>query len=417
LRVLLLSQYYEPEPFKGDALGGGLVRRGHRVTAVTGFPNYPLGRVYDGYRQRPWQREERAGVQVVRLPMYTDHSRSAARRALNYGSFAASASVLGPALCGPQDVMWVHHPPLTVAAPALAISAVRRVPFVLEIQDLWPETLGATGMVGSSRVLDAVGRAAEALYRRAAALVVISHGFKRNLVAKGVPAGKVHVIHNWADEDVYRPVAPDPELARRWGLDGRFNVLFAGNIGPAQALGTVLDAAERLRDLPDVQMVFVGEGVDLAALTASAESRGLANVRFVPRQPPQAMPAFYALSDALLIHLRRDPLFEITIPSKTLAYLACGRPILCAVPGDAADVIERAGAGVTCPPEDADALAAVVRRLYAMPAAEREAMGAAGRAAYEAEYSQQGALDRYERLFADVAARRPSSQASAAGAA
>ncbi|MDB4948262.1 MAG: glycosyltransferase [Gemmatimonadetes bacterium] len=405
LRILLLSQYYDPEPFKGDALGGGLVRRGHRVTAVTGFPNYPLGRTYEGYRQRPWQWERRRGVRVLRLPMYPDHTRSAVRRALTYGTFAASASTLGPALCGPQDVMWVYHPPLTVAGPALAISRLRRVPFVLEIQDLWPETLAATGMVGSPRLLGAVGRAAMALYRRASALVVISEGFKRNLAAKGVPADKVHVIPNWADEEVYRPVAPDPALARRWGLEGRFNVMFGGNLGPAQGLGTVLDAADRLRGLPDVQLVLVGEGVDREGLERSAAERGLTNVRFLPRQPPEAMPALYALADALLLHLRRDPLFEITIPSKTLAYLACGRPVLCAVPGDAAEAVLGAGAGVACPSEDPAALAEAVRTLHAMPSLRREAMGAAGRAAYLALYSQEGAIGRYEALLARVARR------------
>jgi colanic acid biosynthesis glycosyl transferase WcaI len=404
LRVLLLSQYYEPEPFKGDVLGGELVRRGHRVSAVTGFPNYPLGRIYDGYRQRPWAWEDREGVRVLRLPLYPDHTRSVVRRALNYGTFAASAAVLGAALCGPADVMWVHHPPLTIGVPALAISRARGIPFVLEIQDLWPETLGATGMVGSGRVLGRVGRAAAALYRRAAALVVISPGFKRNLVAKGVPAGKVHVIPNWADETVYRPVPRDAALARRWGMEGRFNLVFAGNLGPAQGLGTLLDAAERLRDLPEVQIVIIGDGVDRQALEAGAGERGLGNVRFVPRQPAAAMPGFYALADALLVHLRRDPLFEITIPSKTVAYLACGRPVLCAVPGDAARAVEEAGAGLACPSEDPGALADAVRRLHALPPAERERMGEAARRAYVDGYSQRDSVDRYEAIFRGVAA-------------
>lgn len=399
MHVMLLSQYYEPEPFKGDVLGGRLAARGHEVSAVTGFPNYPYGSVYPGYRQKLWGREEREGVQVLRLPLYPDHSHSAARRSLNYLSFALSASILGPLLTRRPDVIWVHHPPLSVGMPALALSRFGRIPFVLEIQDLWPETLQANDFLRQGRLARWLAAGALSLYRRASAIIVISPGFKKNLVTKGVAAEKIHVISNWADEIVYRPVPRDEELACATGMAGRFNVVFAGNMGPSQALGVVLDAADRLRDVPDAQFVMIGDGISRRELEATARQRGLENVIFIGRKPKEEMPGYYALADALLVHLRKDPLFEITIPSKTLAYLASARPIICAVPGDAADVVHSAGAGLIATPEDPVSLADAVRRLARMPRQEREAMGRNGRAEFEASYSQSAVLDRYEVLF------------------
>jgi len=382
------------------------VARGHQATSITGFPNYPQGRIYPGYRQRLWRREQIDGVQVLRVPLYPDHSRSTVRRSLNYLSFATSASLLGPALSGPADVMWVYHPPLTVGIPAWWIGLLRRVPFVYEVQDMWPETLAATGMMPSQRVAGWVSRLARFVYRQAAAITVISPGFKRNLVEKGVPPDKIHVIPNWADEDVYRPVPRDEALAVRHGLAGRFNIVFGGNMGAAQGLHNVVEAATLLRDTPAVQFVFIGDGVDKDALSQMASERELDNVHFVGRQPATEMPRLFALADVLLVHLKRDPLFEITIPSKTPAYLACGRPILGVVSGDPADVIREAGAGIICPQEDPAALAQEVRSLYTMPQVRRETMGQAGRTGFLANYTRQVLLDRYEALFSELAQRK-----------
>lgn len=418
MRIVVLSQWYQPEPEpKIHLLARDLAARGHQVTSITGLPNYPSGRIQPGYRFRPWaQTEQKDGVRVVRVPLYADHSPSAVKRVLNYASFASSAAVFGPLLSGPADVMWVYHPPLTVALPALAIAAARRIPFAYEIQDLWPETLAATGMVGSQRALDAVGAAARRVYRRADRLVVISPGFKRNLVAKGVPAEKIEVIPNWADEDVYRPVPRDPALAREEGLEGRFNVVFTGNMGAAQGLGNVLDAAALLRDEPRVQLVLVGDGLEEPALRRRAEAEGLRNVRFLGRRPAAAMPALCALADVLLVHLRADPLFEITIPSKTISYLACGRPILTVGAGDPADVVTGAGAGVACPPGDPAALAASVRALMALDEGERDRLGRAAREAFLAHHTRAGLVSRYEALLEGMVAARAASGAARARA-
>lgn len=415
MRIIVLSQWYHPEPeLKAHPLARELAARGHSVTAITGLPNYPAGRIYPGFRARPWpQVETKDGVRVVRVPLFPDHSHSASKRVLNYGSFALSAAAFGPLLSGPADVMWVYHPPLTTCLPALALAGARRIPFVYEIQDMWPETLAATGMVRAPRALSAVGRVAEFLYRRADRLTVISPGFKRNLISKGVPGSKIEVLPNWADEAIYRPLEPDLDLARELGTLDRFNVLYAGNLGAAQGLDNLLAAAAQLRDEPRIQFLLAGDGVEEAGLRRRVEEQELRNVRFLGRVAPERIPVLCALSDVLLVHLRPDPLFEITIPSKTIAYLACGKPILTVSRGDPADVVSDARAGQACRPGDPGALASAVRTLQGMSAERRAEMGRDGRRYFLSNFTRARLVDRYEALLTEVARRKGDAHARA----
>src|SRR6266508_620734 len=259
MRILALSQWYPPEPdIRAGVLARELADRCHAVTALTGFPNYPNGRIYPGYEQRLRSVERDGAARVVRVPLYPSHSHSAFGRVLTYGTFAASAMLLGGPATGSIDVVWAYHPPITTGLAAVVIGAARRAPFVFEIQDMWPETLAATGMVRGGAFLSGVGAMARWIYERAAAISVISPGFKRNLIAKGVSGEKIVVIPNWADETVYRPMPRDPTAARAAGLPTGFIVLYAGNMGPAQDLLNVLRAAKQLTDLAEVRFVFVG---------------------------------------------------------------------------------------------------------------------------------------------------------------
>ena len=385
MRILILTQWYPPEPQKLQSdLAETLRSLGHDVTVLTGFPNWPSGKLYPGYRLRHWQKENRDGVPLIRIPLSPDHSRSVFKRILNYVSFAASAAVLGPWLAPRTDVVHVVHPPVAVGGAGWLISRLWRVPFAYEILDMWPETLRATGMMNSERALSLIGWFAKWVYNRAAAIRVISPGFRDNLLGKGVPPEKVHIISNWVDTDFYKPMKPDPELARKLGLAGRFNIMYAGTIGLAQKLDTVLDTACLLQDLPDIQFVLVGDGIELPRLQETAWARQLHNVRFLGRYPGDMMPDFYALADVLLVHLRDDPLFRITVPHKTLTYLASGKPVLAAVEGDVADVVGSVRAGLTCPSSNPQALADTVRQFFEMSPIERDAMGQNGRrTAYE----------------------------------
>ncbi len=351
MRILLLTQWYPPEPAKLLAdLAQSFQAAGHEVTVLTAFPNYPIGKLYPGYRMRTWQRETIDGVSVIRVPLYPDHGRSKVRRAMNYLTFAVSASFLGRCLAPRVDVIHAYCPPVTIGWPAWLLSRSFGVPFTMEIQDLWPETLEATGMLRGRRILTWIGRFANWVYRRAAAIRVISPGVRANLIGKGVPAHKVHVISNWVDTEVYRPTEPSARLAGEAGLAGRFNVMYAGNIGLAQGMDTVLDAAAAVADLAEVQFVLVGDGADLERIKRCVRDRGLANVIFLGQRATDEMPAFYALADVLLVPLRDDPLFRITIPHKVFAYMASGKPILAAVNGNAADTVRSSGAGLTCAP-------------------------------------------------------------------
>lgn len=390
MKILLLSQWYPPEPMKLlSDLTATLQELGHTVTVLTGFPNWPSGRVYPGYRLRLWQRETLDGVSVIRVALFPDHSRNPVRRALNFISFAISAAFLGPWLVQRPDAIHVVHPPITVGLPAWVLSRWWRIPFTMEIQDMWPENLESTGMVRSRRILGLVGAFASWVYRGSVGIRVISPGFLRNLIEKRVPPHKVRVISNWVDADYYSPREPNRELAARYGMAGRFNVLYAGTIGLAQGLDVVLAAAESLRlSLPDVQFVLAGDGLDYERLKLEAQTRGLSNVRFLGRLTGDCMPALYACANVLFLHLKHDPLFAMTIPHKVFTYLASSKPVLVGGEGDVVRIVVESRAGLACAPSDPDALANSVAALYSKSVVERDAMGKNGRQVACANYGR-----------------------------
>lgn len=399
MRILMLTQWFEPEPFfKGLQFARELARRSHRVEILTGFPNYPGGKLFPGYRLRAVQREVIEGIPVLRVPLYPSHDSSSFKRVTNYVSFALSAAFLGGALVKPADVMYVYHPPATVGLAAFAISRLRGIPFIYDIQDLWPDTLAATGMMPNRAVLAVVGRWCRFVYRKAAGIVVLSPGFRDKLIERGVPADKIEVIYNWSDQvRINTEMGP---VDRNLFPAGCFHVVFAGTMGKAQALDSVLAAALLLLNRrPLVRFTFIGGGVEADSLSRKAAQLGLANVQFLPRRSPSEMGTVFLAADALLVHLRDDPLFAITVPSKTQSYLAAGRPIIMAVRGDAADLVRRAGAGVTCNPQSPESLAAAIEELIQLPADERSHIGERGRTFYERELSLRVGVDRFERLF------------------
>lgn len=401
MKILLLTQWFDPEPtFKGLAFARELVRRGHEVEVLTGFPNYPGGRVYDGYRVKWLQRETIDGISIIRVPLFPSHNNSALQRIANYLSFALSAAVMGPLLVKPADVVYVYHPPATVALPAFSLKLLRRIPFVYDIQDLWPDTLAATGMLNNRMLLKCVGLWCRLTYRLADHLVVLSPGFKKKLQERGVSGEKVTVVYNWCDET--QIVAMDrSEAARREPeMTGRFNIVFAGTMGRAQALDAVLDAASMLiQRIPRIQFVFIGGGIEVERLQRMKTARNLDNVRFLPRRPVSEIGSVLSMADVLLVHLKDDPLFEITVPSKTQAYLAAGRPVLMAVRGDAAGLVEKAGAGAACTPEDPKSIAAAAEYLYSLPEAERDRMGKSGANYYRNELSLAVGAMQFETIF------------------
>ncbi|MBW3569604.1 MAG: glycosyltransferase family 4 protein [Gemmatimonadetes bacterium] len=395
MRILIVTQYFWPENFRINDLAAGLVERGHEVTVLTGVPNYPGGRFFDGYGLFRRGREEFNGVRVHRVPLGPRGGAGGVRLGANYLSFALSASVLAPlAARGRFDVVFVYEPsPITVGIPALVLKRIKRAPVLFWVQDLWPESLSATGAVRSPRILRAVERLVRRIYRGSDLILVQSEAFAPSVARLAGGDERIRYFPNTA-EAFYRPV-PREAAAGLPPLPDGFRVMLAGNIGAAQDFGTVLAAAERLRDRPDVHWLVVGDGRMRQWVQEQVAARGLGGtVHLLGPHPPERMPGFFAHADVLLASLRRDPIFASTIPSKVQSYMACARPIIAALDGEGARVVEESGAGLACPASDPDALADRVRTLAALPAAERARMGERGRAYFLEHFEREMLLDR-----------------------
>ena len=400
MRILFLTQWFDPEPhFKGLIFAKELQQRGHEVEVLTGFPNYPGGKIYDGYKVKPYQREVMDGITVHRVPLYPSHDKNAVRRVANYTSFGLAAAALGPFVVKKPDVIYAYHAPATIGIPAAILKARFGVPLVYDINDMWPDTLAATGMLTNQFALAAVGVYCRAIYHISDHIVVVTPGFRKLLMERGVPGEKVTVVYNWSHETGELPKY-EAANAKRLGFAGKLNVLFAGTMGTAQALDAVLGASKLLAERkPEVQFAFVGGGVDRERLEKRVEDEKLPNVLFLPRQEPSAMGSIYASADVLLVHLKDDPLFRITIPSKTTAYMAAGKPILMGVRGDAATMVEEAGCGLAFPPQDSDALAVAILQLVEMPPKKREELGQRARKFYDEKISLSAGCTAFEQVF------------------
>ena len=398
MRILILTQYFWPEAFRINDLAVALAGRGHAITVLTGLPNYPGGSLFPGYSLLGPSEEQHEGVRVLRVPLVPRGLRRSWQLAINYISFTVSASLLGPLRCrGPFDVLFVYEPsPILIGIPALVLRRLKGLPLVLWVQDLWPESLRATGAVTSPLLLRAVARLVRYIYRGCDRVLVQSRGFVDRVVAVGAERERVSYLPNWA-ESLYAPLELEPDAPERSEVPDGFRVLFAGNIGAAQSFETILDAAQLLRHHAEVHWVIVGDGHRKAWVEEQVRERGLgSSVHLLGPRPVGSMPRYLALGDALLVTLRRDPVFELTIPTKLQSYLACGRPVLAALDGEGARVVEEAGAGLTCPAEDPRALAAGVLRLLEMGTAGRRQLGERGRAYFAAHFEREHLITRVE---------------------
>ena len=402
VRVLLMTQWFDPEPtFKGIVFARELVRQGFEVEVITGFPNYPGGKIYPGYKIRLVQKEQIEGVNVTRVPLYPSHDKSKIGRILNYVSFACSLMIYG-LFSKKADVIYAYHPPLTVGIAASIVGFFRSVPVVNDIQDMWPDTLSSTGMISNKRVITLVGKVCEWVYKRSTKIVVLSPGFRTLLVERGVPPEKIEVIYNWCAEDAIAQASGEKTAVFK--PDAKFRILFAGNMGLAQALDVVLDAAVLLSTTaPQIEFVFLGGGLEVNNLKQLAQQLDLQNVVFLPPVSMAEVGAYLNAADALLVHLKKDELFRITIPSKTQAYMAAGRPILMAVDGDAADLVSNSHSGVVAKSGDAQSIADAAIKLLNATESERQTMAENGKAFYKANLSLSRGVERFGLIFKSLA--------------
>ncbi len=406
MKLLIVSQYFWPENFRINDLVADMVGRGHEVTVLTGQPNYPSGRFFPGYG---WVRpctEYYQGARVVRVPLVPRGSAGAIRLALNYVSFAVFGALgVWLRLRGKFDAVFVFEvSPVTVGIPAIVASRRFRAPILFWVLDLWPESLTAAGGVQSPRVLRAVGRLVRWIYRNCARVLVQSRAFIPEIARHGVPPSDILYFPGWG-ESLFQPLQ-QADSALLPPLPEGFKVLFAGNIGEAQDLPAVLKAAGLLRDRPDIHWLIVGDGRMAAWAKDEVQRCGLVQVHFLGRHPLESMPHFYAAADALLLSLKREPIFALTIPGKLQYYLACARPILAMLDGEGARIVRESGAGLTCPAGDAEGLAAQVLNLAAMPDAERRVMGLKGRKYYEANFDRTRLFDQLETWLEDAIQER-----------
>lgn len=383
-RLTFLTQWFEPEPTTAPVWIAEAMRdEGWDIGVLTGVPNYPDGVVHAGYSPRRRMTEVRRGLRITRTPLYPSHDSSALGRIANYISWALSSAVLGRRVLRGSDAVLVYSSPATAALGALLARVRHSVPFVLLIQDLWPDSIFASGFLNRPLIRRAVEPLVDLFvrwtYRNAFAIAVITPGMRAKLLDRGVPADKVHVVYNWVDETIFVPSEPRGELRTAAGIAPDACVfLYAGNVGAAQALEPLVDA---FVGVDRAHLVILGDGIRRPDLMKRAE--GVPNVHFLAPAPLARMTALQADADVLVVSLSDDPLFTITMPSKTQASLAAGRPVLAVAAGDVATVVADAEAGVTVPPGDVAAARAAIEHLVSLGPEGRARLGERSRRYYE----------------------------------
>ena len=400
MKVLIVSQYYPPEavPLPAD-LAHGLAARGHQVKVLTGFPNYPTGRVFPGYRQR-WRSVEKDGaVELHRVPLFADHSQNALKRMLNYFSFALS-SAAARRLSRGADVVYVYATQMTAGFGPWLWRVTGGRPYVLHVQDLWPDSIiGSSMMAGGAkeRIISGVlGPWLRSAYGRAAAVIGIAPTMVRTLVSRGVPQERAHLVYNWAD-------AGEPVASALPTVDApRAEIVYAGNVGDMQDLGTAVRAAHAAAD-DGVALTIVGDGVVRADLQALVAELGATNVRFEEPVPRERMPEIYARTDFALVSLKDMPVFRGTIPSKFQAVLSAGVPVITTVQGDVRGLVEADHVGLTADAEDEASLTAAFRRAATLTSDERAAMARNGRTMYDTHFSRESGISSIEELLSAAA--------------
>ena len=397
MRILFLSHYFPPEVNAPASRTfehcREWVRAGHEVTVVTCAPNHPRGVLYPGYANRLWQEERRDGIRIIRLWTFIAANEGFALRTLNYVSFMIACIVAAPRL-PKADVLLSTSPQFFNGLAGYFVSRLRRVPWALEIRDLWPESIVAVGGLRNRRAIALLERIESFAYRKADRIVPVTDAFKRHMVARGVDAQKIAVIKNGADMRLFDSGTAPGNLRRELALGERFVAGYFGTHGMAHRLDVVLQAAALLRARSDIVFLLVGDGAERARLVALRDSMGLENVLMLEQQPKQSMPKLWATIDASLVVLQRSPIFKTVIPSKIFESLAMERPVILGVDGESRELLQDAEAGVYVEPENAEALAAAVAGLAADRAGSA-AMGKRGRRFVEEHFDRAVLARRY----------------------
>ncbi len=406
MRIQILTTYFFPDSAANgilmSQLAEGLYRLGHQVDVITTFPHYDENRIRDGYRGRIWTREHEGGLGIYRYYLYVPRNKSSIfGRLANYASWNLLSASAGILVAKP-DLVFIPSPPLTNGIFGFLSTKLRGVPFIYNVQDIYPDIAIRLGFLKSKRMMSAFKKLEKFVYAKASAVSVISEGFKRNLLLKGVPASKLWTIPNFVDTAYFRPLPRHNAFSKGQGIEDRYTVLFAGNVGLSQGLERVLETALLLRGYPEILFLIVGNGAAKNPLVSLAERMKLDNVRFHPFFPYQDVPDMYASADVCLVPLKRG-ITEESVPSKVYSILAAGRPLIASVDeeSDTWNVVRKAECGICVQPESPQELARAIIDLYQNRAIGLQ-MGANGRAFVEEHYSRQQIAREYEKMFLSV---------------
>ncbi len=404
MHILVISQYFWPENFRINELSLSLKNKGHKVTVLTGKPNYPEGKFFKGYGFFKKNREDYDGVEIIRVPVIPRGKGSDFRLVVNYLFFVLSASILGPVFCQKEyDVIFVYEPsPITVGIPAIVMKKIKRTPIMFWVQDLWPETLPAVGVVNSKIILKLVGLLVRFIYSRCDRILIQSKSFRSSVEKYTSKFENVFYFPNSA-EGLYQPLNYHSDCPESKLLPSGFKVMFAGNIGAAQGFESILDAASLLKEHKEIHWVILGDGRMRTWIEDEIKKRGLEETfHLLGKHPIETMPRFFSFADTLLVSLKKDPVFALTIPAKLQSYLACGQPVIAALDGAGADVIKESSAGIVCPPDDPKKLSEAVFQMYNMPDEKRKQMGANGRKYFETFFESKMLTDKLETWMKEV---------------
>lgn len=396
MRLLVVTQYFWPENFRINDLVRELVRRGHQVTVLTGVPNYPDGHVFPAFKSDASRFASYEGANVHRVPMLP-RGKGGFRLLLNYLSFAISASTVGVwKVRGQQfDAIFAYEPsPITVGLPAVSLRFTKKAPLLLWVQDLWPETLQAVGAVKSPLILSVVGKLVSFIYKRCDVILAQSKSFIPQIFKYAPSKSRVDFFPNWSDKTLTSDeVNPAPEVP---SAPGCFSVMFAGNIGDAQDFPAILAAAESLKSHA-IRWLIVGDGRMASWVAEEIKNRGLHDqVLMFGRFPSERMPSFFKHADALLVSLKDEPIFSMTIPSKLQTYLSAGIPVLAMLNGEGSDVVRDSGSGITCGAGDHEGLAKAVLQLSQATPEQRLEMGRKGCELSQREFDRDTLISRLE---------------------
>lgn len=369
MKIIIISQHFPPEP--GSAairmyeLAEYLVKNGHKVTVITPFPNYPQGIIYKKYRGKFYMKERLGNLTIIRTFVYASPKRREFIHGLLYYLSFALTSIFGAFTILKHELIYVYSPPYFLGLSAYIIGKIFNIPYVLEINDLWPKSAIDMGIIKNRLIIKLARKIEKFIYQKAKKIFVYSNRMRQEIIKTGITEGKIEIHPLWIDTNSFKPDKTSYNSIReQYGLSEKFIVMYAGNMGVAQGLHYVIECAKILRKIDKIFFVLIGEGIEKAKLVHQTKRYRLKNILFIPQQPIEIIPRFLSAADVLLVHLNKAPSRLGTIPAKILSYMSCGRPIISGVEGETADLITKSNCGINIEPQNPEAMARAIMYLY-----------------------------------------------------